>query len=203
MKKLLLAVLSIYALSMVSYAVDFGIGIKGGIGENNPKEMKQYAGFTKNSSIFSLEGLFETETNGSDWETLGVNKIGIKIGYDSYGKNKIKQSTFTASEDTFSIPITFFVKQDQGVKEFSSYFGIGMSYLKTKIKESSSFSGNWSYSDHKWFFHIIGGCEYKMTEFLSLGIELKYNIDARLKESDFTVSDRSGLQGAGVVRFYF
>jgi hypothetical protein len=204
MKKLLLAILALYALSGISYAVNFGIGIKGGVGQNDPKTMKQlwnyYGGtITKAPGILSIE-LFSEDTlpYDSEMEIMDFNKVGFKIGYDSYGKNKLKTSSLNAEESTFAVPITAYLKEEKGVREFSSYIGAGTTIIKTKAKLAGS-----NFTKNKWFAHIALGTEYLYTENISIGIDVKININASVKMEGYTLSNRSGFQGAGVIRFYF
>ncbi len=204
MKKLLLAILTIYALSGISYAVNFGIGIKGGVGQNDPKTMKQlwnyYGGtITKAPGVFSIEGLFEEKIlDDSEMQTLGFNKAGIRIGYESYGENKLENSMFSAKEETYAIPVTAYLRNEKGIKEISSYLGIGFTILKTK----ATLAGK-DFKEEKAFPHILVGAETKLSEQIAIGVDLKININASVKMEGYTLSNRSGFQGLGVVRFYF
>lgn len=192
MKKFLLAVLSVVFISSISFAVDGGFSVKGGIGENHPEEMLNV---NKNSGIFGVD--FFLEENLPPYETLwDVNKFGIKFGGEIYGHNKV--NVLSAKEKTFALPLTLYFKLDQGIKALSTYFGPGITYIRTNVKILGE-----SYKKGKIFPHLSCGFEYRFTENFAFGIDLKYNISAKIKKEGFIMSDRSGFQGAGVVRFYF
>ncbi|MDD6174095.1 MAG: hypothetical protein PUB86_07465, partial [Elusimicrobia bacterium] len=89
MKKILLLSLLVF-LSMPLFA-EYGIGVKLGVGENDPKSMNEmfdvYGGDkTEGDGIFSLEFLYEFPLQAGD----EVNKLGIKAGFDFYGENELK-----------------------------------------------------------------------------------------------------------------
>ena len=95
MKKLVIAVLAVLFVAPAAMAKDWGIGVKLGAGENDPKAMKNaydaafdfgYTGkeLDKNAGYFSLEVLHEWALNDE------ANKIGVKVGWDAYGENELK-----------------------------------------------------------------------------------------------------------------
>lgn len=91
MKKILLLSLLVF-LSMPLFA-EYGVGVKLGIGENDPKTMNEafddYGGDkTENEGIFSLEFLYEFPLHPGD----EVNKLGVKAGLDFYGENEYKNN---------------------------------------------------------------------------------------------------------------
>lgn len=212
MKKWLLAVLVLFAFSMISYAADFGIGVKGGIGQNDPKEMKRrFQGcssgdscqLTKGPGVFSIEGFFEGKINSTELEITGINKAGIKVGYDYYMKNKFKNSSYDGKETTYGIPLTLYFKADNGLNDWSSYLGIGITWFNTETFFKNNFGSDEYAYQKKVIPHIAIGGEYRYTEFFAIGIDVKFNINASQKVYGHTISDRSGFQGLGVVRFYF
>ena len=87
MKKLLIAVLAVLFIAPAAMAKDWGIGVKLGAGENDPKDLKNIydksSGYNreldKSAGFFSLEVLHEWALNDE------ANKIGAKIGWDMYG----------------------------------------------------------------------------------------------------------------------
>ena len=199
MKKILLLSLLVF-LSMPLFA-EYGVGVKLGVGENDPKSMNEafdyYGGDkTENGGIFSLEFLYEFPLHTGD----EVNKVGVKAGLDFYGENELKNNYLgiKATENTWALPITGYYKYDGGLKNFSFYGGAGVTFIKTEVEVGVE---DWSKS--KLFPHIAGGAEYRFTKLFALGLDLKYNIGAKLEKEGGTLSDRSGFSGALAGRFYF
>lgn len=203
MKKILLLSLLVF-LSMPLFA-EYGIGVKLGVGENDPKSMNEmfdvYGGDkTEGDGIFSLEFLYEFPLQAGD----EVNKLGIKAGFDFYGENELKIKNYyygvrgRFTENTWALPITGYYKYDGGLKNFSFYGGAGVTFIKTEVEVGVE---DWSKS--KLFPHIAGGAEYRFTKLFALGLDLKYNIGAKLEKEGGTLSDRSGFSGALAGRFYF
>ena len=58
-------------------------------------------------------------------------------------------------------------------------------------------------SKTKIFPHITAGAEYRFNEVFALGLDVKYNIAAKVKKDDLVLSDRSGIGAALTGRFYF
>ena len=207
MKKMLLAVFSIFILSSVSMANGWGLGVKLGLGGNDPKGMEQlwntYGGtFTKSPGVFAIEGQYEWDL---PLEKTYTNKIGLRFGFDFYGENKLEHTSFTASENTTAFPITVYFKTSpEDIPNFSVYLGGGITILSTEAKV-----GNLTYDESKVFPHLVLGGEYRFNKTFALGLELKCNIEAQIEKdnvlgaNDVILSDRSGAQGALVARFYF
>lgn len=201
MKKVLLLSLLVF-LSMPLFA-EYGVGVKLGIGENDPKtinEMFDYYGGdkTENEGIFSLEFLYEFPLRPGD----EVNKLGVKAGLDFYGENELKVNNYyvrgRVTENTYALPITGYYKYDGGLKNFSFYGGAGLTFIRTKLEADSE-----DISKNKLFPHIAGGAEYRFTKLFALGLDLKYNISAKVEKDGATLSDRSGFSAALAGRFYF
>lgn len=199
MKKILLLSLLVF-LSMPLFA-EYGVGVKLGVGENDPKSMNEafdyYGGDkTENGGIFSLEFLYEFPLRPGD----EVNKLGVKAGLDFYGENELKNNYLgiKATENTWALPITGYYKYDGGLKNFSFYGGLGFTFIRTEVELGSE-----DFSKSKLFAHIAGGAEYRFTQLFALGLDLKYNIGAKLEKEGGTLSDRSGFSGALAGRFYF
>ena len=210
MKKLLLAVLVVSAFSAASFAGEWGVGARIGVGQNDPKGMKvdydNYGGtFTKKPEIFSVEGLYEWNVGGKDIDETGTeHKMGFRFGYDIYGKNKL-EAAIVHEEDkkTDAIPLTLYYKNNNGINHVSFYIGGGMTYMRTEMRLSSWLYNLNNLDGNKWFPHIMVGAEYRFTKLFALGIDVKYNIHAKIEKNGAVIADRSGLQGLLAARFYF
>ena len=211
MKKLVLAVLAVLFIAPAAMAEGWGVGVKLGAGQNDPKGMKDLydAAFDlgatskeldKNPGYFSLEVLHEWALNDE------ANKIGAKIGWDMYGENELKLKapgeSLKLTETTYSFPFTVYYKRDNGVKNFSWFAGAGFTILRTKL-EASGFGDNDDDSKTKVFPHIVLGGEYRFTKVFALGLDARYNISAKVKKDGEVYSDRSGFGAALTGRFYF
>ena len=205
MKKLLLAVFAVCALSAASFAGGWGLGVKLGAGQNDPKDMKNafdyYGGkITKAPGVFAVEGLYEWDLAGETLETTGsVNKLGLRFGFDVYGQNKWEKAATKVEENTASLPITVYYKRDNGIKGVNYYVGGGLTFISTEME----ITNNPDLDNDKWFPHVMVGAEYRFTKLFALGLDFKYNFNAKLKKNDIIISDRSGFQGALAARFYF
>ena len=199
MKKVMLAVLAVLMIAPAAFADNWGIGLKLGYGENDPKTMKDLNGpgtdLDENGGYFGLEAMYE-------WNLDEVNKIGAKVGWDSYGENEIKGFGAKLTENTYAFPFTVYFKQDYGVQNWSWFGGAGMTILRTEI-DSSGWIGADDESKTKVFPHIVLGGEYRFTEVFALGLEARYNFSAKVKKNNAVFSDRSGFGAALTGRFYF
>lgn len=210
MKKVALAVLAVLFIAPAAMAEGWGVGVKLGAGQNDPKGMKDLydAAFDlgatskeldKSPGYFSLEVLHEWALNDE------ANKIGAKIGWDMYGENKLKLKAFGASEkvteETYAFPITVYYKRDNGVKAFSWFAGAGMTILRTKMEADGVYADDASKT--RVFPHIAVGGEYRFTKVFALGLDARYNIAAKAKKDGGVLSDRSGFGAALTGRFYF
>jgi hypothetical protein len=171
-----------------------------GAGENGPKFLKDfynhYGGdLTKNYGIFGLEALYEWDLNNE------TNKIGAKVGLDIYGESEWKAGGYKITQDTYAFPVTVYYKKDNGVKAWSYYGGAGVTFLKNHFE--IKFFGESKEDKWKVFPHIMAGGEYRFTELFALGLEAKYNCSAKVRSGSRIMSDRSGLSGSIVGRFYF
>ena len=199
MKKVIIAVLGVLLFAPAAFADNWGLGLKLGYAENDPKTMKDMNGpgteLDENGSYFGLEAMYE-------WNLDKINKIGAKVGVDVYGTNEIKGAGAKIEEDTYAFPFTVYYKQDYGVQNWSWFAGAGVTILNTKIDETA-----WLVSgdDHKTkvFPHITVGAEYRFTEVFALGLDARYNIGAKVKKYGAVYSDRSGFGAALTGRFYF
>lgn len=76
-------------------ADNWGVGVKVGVSENDPKTMKEIQDGTlyntelnENGAVFSgLEALYEFNLDGE------TNKLGVKLGVDFFGHNDLKVTT--------------------------------------------------------------------------------------------------------------
>lgn len=204
MKKLLLAVLAVAVLSVSSFAGGWGLGVKLGAGQNDPKGMQEeYDDFggtlTKSPGVFAIEGQYEWDLGGQTLDTVGSeNKLGLRFGFDFYGQNKLEESGFTAKENTVSLPITVYYKHDGGIKNASWYAGAGFTSISTEVEVPGD-----TVKEDKIFPHIMAGAEYRFTKLFALGLDLKYNFNAKIMKYGVVMSDRTGLQGVLAARFYF
>ena len=194
MKKVVLAVLAVMCFASISFAGG-GLGLKLGGAQNDPKTLEElfdyYGGeLTKGYGVFALEGFYE-------W-AREKGKIGLRFGFDFYGDNELKVGYGKITETTYAIPLTLYYKWDKGIKAWSGYLGGGLTYINTEIEVGADED-----SESKFFPHIVGGLEYRFTKVFALGFEGKYNIAAKVKKDGDVYSDRSGISGALVGRFYF
>lgn len=198
MKKLALAVVAVFCVASAGFAGNWGLGLKLGAGQNDPKSLKDanVAGTTldENPVYFSIEGQYE-------WPMQETNKLGLRFGIDGYGDNELKYPGGKVTESTYAIPLTVYYKWDKGVKGFSFYAGGGLTYINTEVEFKDTLGSD---KDHKSkiFPHIVGGAEYRFTELFALGLEGRYNIGAKVKKNGYE-TDRSGFGAALVGRFYF
>ena len=195
MKKLILAVLAVFCVASVGLASDWGLGLKLGAGQNDPKTLKDehkvFGGdLEEGYGVFAIEGQYE-------WALEEANKIGVRLGIDVYGDNELKVGPTKETESTYAIPLTVYYRMDNGIKAVSWYAGAGATYIRTDV-EIGTYKGHKA----KVFPHVVAGGEYRFTKLFALGLEAKYNIGAKL-EKDGYKTDRSGISGALVGRFYF
>lgn len=206
MKKSWMCILAVLLFAPAAFADNWGLGLKLGAGQNDPKTMKEdfdeLTGFdrelTRSGGVFGLEAMYE-------WDVAGEsNKIGVKLGVDIYGDNELK---FTApiyekiTESTVGYPITVYYKKDQGVKKLSYFAGAGITHIHSKIEWEGLVNG--TDRKNKVFPHVVAGAEYRFTRVFALGLEARYNIAAKVKKDGDVMSDRSGFGGALTGRFYF
>ncbi|MBO4675303.1 MAG: outer membrane beta-barrel protein [Elusimicrobiaceae bacterium] len=193
MKKLITAVLAVLLVSP-AFANNWGLGLRGGFGEDDPKSLKEehdmYGGELTQAgyAFMGIEGLYEFDLNDT------ANKLGVKVGLDIFGENELDSTT----ETTVAVPLTVYYKRDGGVKGWSYYVGGGMTYIETDI-EAPGFKD----SKDKFFPHAVIGAEYRFCRLFALGLEGKYNFNAKLEKGTAVYSDHSGLSGAIVAKFYF
>lgn len=211
MKKLLLLLSFIVCVSISASADNYGISAQLGVSDNNYPAT--YGNVKKAPLIFGISGFYEIPLSGGKIEQeVSVNKIGIQLGFDFYGENKLETEygdennilSYTAvmKEHTKSIPFSLYYKHDKGVKYFSYFIGGGFTFISSDL--SVNILGvNTNIKEYKWFPHIVFGGEYRFTKLFALGICFKYNFNAKLTHGDMTLSDRSGLQGTLVGKFYF
>lgn len=201
MKKFALAVLAVLFIAPAAMAEGWGVGLKLGGAANDPKTMKQAqdamgGDLDENGAYFGLEVLHEWSLNDE------ANKIGAKIGWDTYGENEYKRAGNKATEETYSFPFTVYYKRDNGIGALSWFGGAGVTILRGKLD-----AGAQEESKTKVFPHIVAGGEYRFTKVFALGLEARYNFSAKVKKNigggDFVLSDRTGFGAALTGRFYF
>lgn len=193
MKKITLAILAIMCAASFSFAENWGLGLKLGAGQNDPKTLNDLhtsGELDEGNGFFAIEGQYE-------WELKEANKIGLRFGVDAYGDNELKVGPIKITETTYALPLTVYYKYDKGIQHVNCYVGGGATYIRSDVEEGT-------FKDHKAkvFPHIVAGAEYRFNALFGLGVEAKYNISAELKKGDYK-TDRSGFMGALVARFYF
>lgn len=202
MKKLVIAVVGLLCFAPAALADNWGVGFRVGAAENDPKDMQDaYDSIVANKEldkgygVFSLEALYEWNLSDE------ANKIGAKLGLDVYGSNELKTTGYKAEETTYALPLTVYFKRDNGVQNWSWFAGAGLTFLRTEVEESGLFNDTTSKS--KVFPHITAGAEYRFSRLFALGLDVKYNIAAKVKKNGYVMSDRSGIGAALTGRFYF
>lgn len=209
MKKCLLMVLGVLMLAPAAFADNWGLGLKLGVGENDPKGMEDMFDINEEynrdldteDSFLGVEAMYE-------WDLASEkDKIGVRLGVDFYGENEYEQMDpqdwldhDNYKETTYAIPLTVYYKRDNGVNKLSYYGGLGLTFISTEIEEDVE---DVSWDENKIFPHIVIGAEYRFTKVFALGLEAKYNINAKVKKDGEVLSDRSGFSGALTGRFYF
>lgn len=196
MKKIVLAVLAVICVTSLSFAGNWGLGLKLGAGQNDPKTLKDtfdaFGGeLDKNYGIFGIEGQYE-------WAMQDENKLGLRLSIEGYGDNEYKATGTKVTESTYAVPLSVYYRWDKGVKAFSYYAGGGLTYINTEVEYKGLGKGHKS----KFFPHIVAGAEYRFSQLFALGIEARYNIAAEVKKDGYK-TDRSGIDGFLVGRFYF
>lgn len=200
------------AFPVSAKADNWGLGVKLGVAENNPKSMKDaqdnagYYGLNsdleENNGVFGLEALYEFDLNDN------ADKLGVKLGMDFFGENKLELSapsgagTLEFKENSFSVPLTVYYKKDNGLKHWSPFVGAGLSLFRTELKADGAGSSE-KVTKSKVAPHIMAGAEYRFSPLFALGLEAKYNFSAKIKKDGDVLSDHSGFGGAITGRFYF
>ena len=193
-----------------THARQWGVGIRTGVGQNDPKTMNEIydeafdMGFskkeiTKNPVVFGLEGLYEWSLNDE------ANKLGVRAGLDIYGQNELKLDGgyVKVTEDTYAFPISLYYKKDNGIKKWSWFAGAGVTLIHTEAEIKIVAVDSEKSSKSKVFPHIIAGGEYRFCKLFALGAEAKVNLGAKIKDDGDVISDRSGFSAAITGRFYF
>ncbi len=183
-------------------ADNWGVGVKLGYGENDPKTMKDLqdnvfrSELTEDGNVFGgAEVMYEFDLNDE------ANKLGVKLGIDVFGENELEVYApmyGKVTETTYAIPLTVYYKRYNGVKAWSPFVGAGISFFRTQLKVDE-------YKDHKSKVspHLVAGAEYRFTNLFALGFEAKYNFGAKLEKDGDVYSDHTGVSGAITGRFYF
>ena len=186
-------------IAPVAFADNWGIGLKLGGGQNDPKAMKDANGpgteLDENGAYFGLEALYE-------WDLDDTSKFGAKVGLDMYGENELKTPIGKVAEDTYAFPFTAYYKQDYGVENWAWFAGAGLTIMRTEL-DYTGWGGNDDASKTKVFPHIVAGGEYRFSELFALGLEARWNFSAKVKKNGAVFSDRSGFGAALTGRFYF
>ncbi len=189
---------------------NWGLGIRLGLAQNDPEGLKEIfeeatdydRELTKNAGVFGLEILHERFL-GDD------NMFGFKVGLEGYGQNKLTLTNrpyyadVKFTENTYAIPVTLYFKRNGGIQNWSFWAGAGVTFLRAELEAKISGYGTETLSKNKVFPHVTVGAEYRLTEVFALGLDVKYNIAAKVRDEGDVISDRSGIGGALTGRFYF
>lgn len=195
MKRIMITIGCLLLMTPALFAVNGGLGIRLGYGQNDPKFENQ--NLNTHGEVGGVELLEEWDLSD------GTSKIGAKLGFDIYGKNKYSQPGLEAIDNTFAVPLSVYYKKSN--ENWSWFAGGGLTWISTTVKAATSW-GSESFSKSKIFPHLTVGTEYQFGESCALGLDLRYNIAAKisLKEYGYTyVSDRSGFNAAITARYYF
>lgn len=203
MKKIGFVLAGILFFATAAWSDNIGLGMKLGAGENDPTGLHRLqdqataqTAMDEKDSLSGLEIFYEWALNEKD-------KLGLKVGYDTYGNNVLKVAWVgDVTEETYAFPITLFYKRDWGLDDLSLFGGAGVTLLRSKLDGSGQYDGI-STSKTKAFAHLVAGAEWRFTGNFGLGVELRYNIAAKVHKSGYILSDRSGLGAALTGRFYF
>jgi len=205
MKKLVIAVLAVLFVAPAAFAEGWGVGVKLGAGENDPKDMEAaYDSWLSNKeldkdpTIASFEVFHEWTLDNE------ANKLGLKLGFDMYGQNEAERKNVPSlelTETTYAFPLTVYYKRDNGIKDWSWFAGAGVTSISTEIEAKGAFKRK--IDKTKIFPHIVAGGEYRFNHLFALGLEARYNFAAKVKKDGDVLSDRSGFGAALTGRFYF
>ena len=184
-------------------ADNWGVGVKLGVSENDPKTMKEFQDtmpyntkLTEGYGVFGVEALYEWTLNEE------ANKLGVKVGLDVYGDNELIIGGVGAiQESTYAIPLTVYYKRDNGVKGWSPFVGAGVSFFRTEFE--TVLTATSKEHKNKAVPHLVAGAEYRFTDLFALGVEVKYVFNAKMEKESLVLSDRTGFSGAITGRFYF
>lgn len=205
MKKLLLTALSV--IFAIPAFAQLGLGVKAGIGGNHPQSMYDfhytYGGSVSTHDYFGgLEAFYEKPLNFDflgDPREYDEHKIGIKIGFEKYGKNTYTAGSNKATEKTIALPVTAYYKYAPETTRFDFIAGAGISFFRSDVSIDDE-------NDYKWkgVLHLLTGIEYNLSQHFALGFDLKYiTPSARIKKYNLVYSDRSGFNEAITARYYF
>ncbi len=189
----------------------FGFGVRAGMAQNDPKDLEGDGGdLKKRPAVWGLDVFYETNSD-PDFEN---SKIGIKLGADWYGKNELSAVVydgyyygFHATETSYAFPLTLYYKKDKGVGDLSFLLGVGFTLIYSRMELEGSAVWPQKFTETKMFPHVTAGAEYRFSEQFALGLDIKYNINAKVEKvvdgEELVLSDRSGLGAALTGRFYF
>lgn len=193
-----------------SYSGHWGLGLRLGIAENNPKDIEEIYDhafdygysekeLTKGHGVYGAEVLYEFDLSEE------TNKFGLKLGVEGYGENELSLDwgDEKLTETTYAIPLTAYYKIDYGIKNWSWFAGAGVTYIRSELEVKQTGYPTETFSKSKVFPHITAGAEYRFSKLFALGLDVKYNIDAKVKKDGDLLSDRSGIGAAITGRFYF
>ena len=205
MKKIVWLMLGVLLLTPAAFADNWGVGLKLGVGENDPTTLdKLYDVMSTNKELDTSDGFFGLEAM-YEWDLANKkDQVGVRLGFEFYGENEVelwdRTDHVNLKENTYAIPLTVYYKRNNGLNKLSYYGGFGLTFISSELEEDVTDASD---DDSKIFPHIVAGAEYRFTEVFALGLEAKYNIGAKVKKDGAVYSYRSGFSGALTGRFYF
>ena len=208
MKKIVVLMFAVLCFAPAAFADNWGYGYKLGVGENRPSDLKDlhnyFSGFPSSDTKLETSGAFFAAETFYEWSLSNeVHKIGAKVDFDYFLENKTESQTTLyqeCTETTYAIPLTIYYKRDNGVKAFAWFGGAGATIMYTEM-QYKGYNKNIK-TKSKIIPHIVVGGEYRFSQLFALGLEARYNFDAKVKKSGILLSDRSGFGGAVTLRFY-
>ncbi len=207
MKKLAIAVVGLLCFAPVAFADTLGLGVYLGGGKNNPQYVEDLYDSVIGNKELDKGNVFGGVEILYEWDLSNeFNKFGIKLGFDVYGENEFKVwngggwPIAKVQEKTSVVPLTLYYRYDGGVGNLSFFLGGGVSYMYSELKIRGTLRDTETHSNGFW--HTTAGVEYRFTQSFALGVDCKYNFDAKVKRRGFLYSDREGLNVALAGRFY-
>ncbi|WP_424245940.1 opacity protein-like surface antigen [Elusimicrobium posterum] len=198
MKKiLLLSACLLFAFAQAN-ATQFFVGVKGGIGDNDDNVKNAFSGsykYSDDKSILGAEAGFDFDTKKD------TTTVGIKVGFNSYGKVDSTDKSVDKDillKNAVAVPLTIYIKYAPEPTGFHFWLGGGMTWSSVKFQDDVH-----SLSDTKdqIYPHVAAGAEWRPTTYLGVGLDLKYNINAKIETNDI-YRDFTGPEAMLAVRLY-
>ncbi|MGB2579361.1 opacity protein-like surface antigen [Elusimicrobium simillimum] len=210
MKKLLLFVCMFALAVSVSYAHDFGIGIKGGFTQKDTKldDLKDWAqdngaistSLDENNGFWGLELFYEHQLNDRAF-------LGIKAGYEGLGKDELDFTIlpykYSLEMTGYVIPLTIYYKYYL-TEKVNIWGGGGVAMLFGQLKDNGE-----KFKEHKVYPHVDAGVEWRMSPNVGLGLDARYSFSSEIDDFIDVPNlpnpqlDVDGLSAGVALRLYF